>query len=68
MMSVFRVMLQVQPGAEPDLQDVALRLGEDLAAEPLDAGIPHAPIAESGEDISGVETHETAPDTPQRPS
>ena len=49
---VFRVMLQVQPGPEPDLQDLPASLSEHLPAEASHAGIPHAPVAEPREDVA----------------
>src|SRR6476660_8852766 len=48
--TLFCVMLQVQPGPEPNLQDFPVHLGESLFAEVSQAGIPHGPIAQPGED------------------
>ena len=57
---VFGIMPKVEPGPEADLQDLAVRLDEHFAAEPLDVGAPHRPIAQPGEDEARVDSHESA--------
>ena len=57
---VFGIMPKVEPCPEPDLQDLAVHLGESLPAEVSHAGISHGPIAQPGEDQTGVYSHESA--------
>src|SRR5262245_41614691 len=52
-----RVVRQVQPGPEADLQDLTLRAGEDLSPTPRHTRPVQDEIAKARKDRAAIETH-----------
>jgi hypothetical protein len=52
-----RVVREVQPGAETDLQYLAVQAGGDPRPDPGEFAAPHGQIEGPGKDLVPVETH-----------